>query len=376
MGILLLVTVLFFQCGPDSKTDESNDTDKYRVIAYVNGINVDNWGPNLEKAKMITHINYAFANIKDGRMVLGDSSDIEDFIWLNGLKKVNPDLQILISVGGWGWSGNFSDAVLTEQARERFANSAVEFMLAYELDGVDLDWEYPGLPGAGNTHRPEDKENFTAILKRIRQKLDSVGGSDHHYLLTIATAASQRYLDHTEMDLAQEYLDFINIMTYDYHGGGNRVTGHHSNFTHSDEDPDRRPMSSEIAVNQHLEAGIPKEKLVLGVPFYGRWWKGAYPENNGLFQPTYGPTGAWNYYQLADSLVNNSEFELFWDDKSSAPFIYRKSDSLFVTFENKESLALKTQYVVDRGLNGIMFWQFNGDNGDLLEVIHNGLNSD
>ena len=365
--LIYLLTLCLTQCAEKSKPVENNST-PYKVIAYVNSLQ-DNWGVNKEKANQITHINYAFANIKNGRIVEGDSTDYETLKKLNDFKEINPDLKILISVGGWGWSGNFSDAVLTPESREVFANSAIDFMLRHEIDGVDLDWEYPGLPGAGNTHRPEDKENFTAILKLIRSKMDSIGGSENHYLLTIATGASQRYLDHTNMEEAQKYLDFINIMTYDFHGGGNRVTGHHSNFTHSPNDPDLRARSVKIAVDQHINAGIPIEKLVLGVPFYGRWWKGAYPENNGLFQPTYGPTGATNYFQLADSIRLDPEFEEFWDEGSQAPFIYRKADSLFVTYENSKSLELKINYIIDQNMGGIMFWQFNGDNGDLLDVI-------
>ena len=144
-----------------------------KVIAYVMGGNND-WGATNEKAKQITHINYAFANIKDGKVVEGYVSDEENLKKLNDLKKVNGDLKILISVGGWSWSKNFSDAVLTESSREVFAASAVEFMLKHHIDGIDLDWEYPGQRGDNNIFRPDDKENFTAVLKLLREKLDNI----------------------------------------------------------------------------------------------------------------------------------------------------------------------------------------------------------
>lgn len=117
---------------------------------------------------MLTHINFAFANIKDGKVIEGNEKDGEILKSLMRLK-VNDSLKILISVGGWGWSGNFSDAVLTERSREIFANSGIAFMQKYKLDGIDLDWEYPGQVGAGNVFRPEDKQHFTSVLKLLRK---------------------------------------------------------------------------------------------------------------------------------------------------------------------------------------------------------------
>ena len=333
----------------------------------------DNWGKDFEKALQITHINYAFANIKDGKVVEGNPSDIETFKKLNKLKKANEHLKILISVGGWGWSGGFSDAVLTSASRHVFANSAIDFMLRHKIDGIDLDWEYPGLIGNDNVHRPEDKENFTEILKLLRKKLDSLPTKNNNYLLTIATGAFQEYLDHTDMIEAHKYLDFINIMTYDFYGGGDRVTGHHANLALTARDTLKPPRSARVAVQQHIDAGIPANKIVLGVPFYGKWWKGTTPVNNGLYQPTTGMTGTYNFNNIADSLANNSGFQAFWDDEAKAPYIWRQKDSLFMTYETPRSIKLKVEYVKNEQLGGIMFWQFNGDNGSLLNAINDNL---
>ena len=370
----LIIAALFSSCitvsNPSSKP--LSYADNHRVVAYVTGWE-NNWGEHFEKAHQITHINYAFANIKDDRVVEGGTKDGPDLKKLNELKKVNPKLKILISVGGWSWSGGFSDAVLTHESREIFATSAIDYMLRHKIDGIDLDWEYPGLPGAGNTHRPEDKENFTAILKLLRTKLDSIGGKDQHFLLTIASAASQRYLDHTEMDIAHQYLDFVNIMTYDYYTGGSPITGHHSNLFPSGNTNDRTSMSSSLAVEQHIKAGVPVEKIVLGVPFYGRYWIGTKAENNGLYQLSDGKRGSYSFKKIAAEMQDKDGFKMYWDSTSMAPYLWRGEDGQFVTYENERSLQFKVDYVKKNNLGGIMFWQFNADNDNLLKTIYYNL---
>ena len=374
-SILFTCSLFFFlSCTSKNKVDLNTNElpSNKKVIAYVNSWQ-DNWGENFEKAKQITHINYAFANIKNGEVVEGQISDIEIIKKLIKLKEVNKDLKILISIGGWSWSKNFSDAVLTENSREKFANSAITFMERHTLDGIDLDWEYPGLRGDNNVFRPEDKENFTLILKLLREKLDALSTDKDNYLLTIATGASQDYLDHTNMKEAHKYLDFINIMTYDFHGGGERKTGHHANLSASGLDDNIEVRNAATAVQEHINAGIPAHKIVLGVPFYGRWWKGTNPTNNGLYQETHGDTGSYNYSAIMDSLNSNAGFVSYWDEAAKSPYIWRKKDSLFITYDNAKSMKYKVDFVNNKQLGGIMFWQFNGDDGTLLDTIFDNL---
>lgn len=365
MQNFLLYFIMFSLLIGSENGEELNRLNKsYKVIAYVRGIN-DDWGPNYKMAKKLTHINYAFANIKDGKVVEGRDSDAENLRWLRQLKKINPELKILVSVGGWSWSDNFSDAVVSPDSREIFANSIVDFIKKHQLDGIDLDWEYPGLQGEDNIHRPEDKENFTAVLKLIKEKLNEQLPKQN--LLTIASASFPDYFSHTELEIAHKYLDFINIMSYDYYTGGGSKTGHHSNFEVSEYNA--TGTSTKTAIQRHLDLGIPKEKLVVGVPFYGRFWKGTNPENNGLFQESTGERGSWNYHVLLDSLKSDATLKQYWDSSASAPYLWRAKDSCFVTYEDTTSLGIKTKYVRENGLGGIMFWQFGGDNGDLLTVI-------
>ncbi len=144
------------------------------VIGYVFAENKPLVGGEIAAEKM-THINYAFANIKDGRMVEGFKDDAANLEVLTGLKARNPRLKVLVSVGGWTWSGNFSDMALTRASRKRFIDSAVGFVNRYQLDGLDIDWEYPGQKGLNNTYRPEDRENSTALLAELRTALDTAG---------------------------------------------------------------------------------------------------------------------------------------------------------------------------------------------------------
>jgi chitinase len=376
---LLIIFFSFFliaSCDDNKKVESivNNDNSSHgkKVVAYVNSWQ-DNWGENNEKVNQITHINYAFANIKDGKVIEGNENDGEVLRKLNNLKQVNKDLKILISVGGWSWSKNFSDAVLTQESRQTFANSAIDFMLKHKIDGIDLDWEYPGQRGDNNKFRPEDKENFTAILKLIREKLEVLSSDDNKYLLTIATGADPKYLEHTNMREAHQYLDFINIMTYDFFTGGSSQTGHHSNLFQSEFNNTSRVNAAD-AVEVHFEAGIPIEKIVLGVPFYGRYWTKTNPENNGLYQKSTGDKGSYDYKSISEN-IKNKIFVPYWDEKAKAPYIWREADSLFLTYENSKSLKFKIDFVKSRKMGGIMFWQFNGDNGELLNTISNNLNN-
>src|SRR5690606_17835792 len=177
----LFVTVFYFVVLQACKTEkELTSTDrKYVIIGYVPGFRGTIDVSTID-ANKLTHINYAFVNVLDSVAVLTNlETDTVNFRLLNSLKKVNPDLKIFISLGGWSWSDYFSDAVLTESARRKFAKSSIDIVAKYNLDGVDIDWEYPGMRGEDNVFRPEDKENFTLMFKEHRRQLDSLGEHTH-----------------------------------------------------------------------------------------------------------------------------------------------------------------------------------------------------
>jgi GH18 family chitinase len=313
-------------------------------------------------AEKLTHINYAFANINDGLMVEGFKDDPENYRVLHDLKNRNPKLKVLVSVGGWTWSGKFSDMALTAQSRKRFIDSAVAFLKRYQLDGLDIDWEYPGQKGMDNTYRPEDRENCTALLAELRAALDD------HYLLTMATQAADEWLEHTEMNKAQAYLNYINLMAYDQFGAdSDPTTGHHAPLFTSPANP--KQNSAALSISHYIAAGVPASKLVLGVPFYGKAWGNVGPAEHGLYQPG-GPTEARLDTSFA-GLQNPVGFRRYWDDVSKAPYLYNADTKVFITYEDEESVRAKARYVIDRGLAGIMFWELAEDpQARLLDAIN------
>lgn len=327
--------------------------------------------PEEINVRRLTRINYAFANIKDGQIVEGFSHDPENFAILNKLKRTNPSLKILVSVGGWTWSGGFSDAALTPRSRERFISSAVRFIERYKLDGLDIDWEYPGQPGAGNTFRPEDKQNYTLLLAELRQRLDREQPRLHRHLYTsIAAGASAKFLLNTEMDKVQRYIDTVNLMTYDFYVGG-PATGHDAPLFHNPADP--KHVAADLSVTAFEEAGVPTDKIVLGLPFYGRSWGEVENRNNGLFQPGKAAHGVhFSYPELPDLLATG--FVRHWDSAAAAPYLYNARTKVFVTYEDPQSIAAKCRYVTSHRLRGIMFWEYSNDTtGILLEAVHGGL---
>src|ERR1700722_6174474 len=130
--------------------------------------------PGEVTARKLTRINYAFANLENGVIVEGFTHDAENFAALNSLKHDNPHLTVLVSVGGWTWSGNFSDMALTKKSRNLFIESAVKFVQKYNLDGLDIDWEYPGMAGNNNRFRPDDNQNDPLLLRELRKRSDRI----------------------------------------------------------------------------------------------------------------------------------------------------------------------------------------------------------
>lgn len=364
-GIVLLAFINGCSSLPRQKPDDKV------IIGYVfPGDSVID--PGDIDAGQLTHINYAFANIKDGKIVEGFDSDSANYAALNELKADNPSLKILVSVGGWTWSEGFSDMALTSESRARFIESAVDFLLEYDLDGLDLDWEYPGLPGAGNVYRAEDKENFTLLLKESREALDALG-DEKDYLLTIAAGAQPDYVEATNMDEAARYLDMVNLMTYDFTGEWDPRTGHHSGLFPSDHID--KGNSTVEAVERFKEAGVPPEKLVVGVPFYGRGWKDVEPVNNGLGQPGEGHRHIRLWYEdIINTYIPDPSFESHWDETAGVPYLYSEEKGIFITYEDPRSIEQKCRYIRENDLKGVMFWQYFADyEEELLSAVYQSL---
>ncbi len=340
------------------------------VIGYVTGYSglID---PETIEAKKLTHINYAFVNVKNNQAFLdNEKRDTENFKRLNSLKLKNPSLQLLISIGGWSWSENFSNAVLTDSLRKNFAISAVNIIRKHELDGVDIDWEYPGMAGEpGNVYRKEDKENFTLMFQALRKELDVLEKeTGKKKWLTTATGGFASFLNNTDMGKAQEYLDYINLMTYDYYPW--KLASHHTNLFTSRSNPSDN--SADKAVQAYINAGVPASKIVMGLAFYGKNLK--LTENSGIGLGDTIASMANHFGKgftfLKDSLINKKGFVAFKDDEAKAPYLFNLDTKVFITYDDEWSVANKCDYVLKNKLGGVMFWEYNSDKkGYLLEQI-------
>jgi chitinase len=301
---------------------------------------------------------------------------------LKRLKAKSPHLKTLISVGGWTWSNRFSDVAADATTRKVFAESTVAFLREYGFDGVDLDWEYPGIETIpGGSYRPEDKQNFTILLQDVRNALNKAGTEDgKKYLLTIATGASQRYADHTELSKISQIVDWINIMAYDFHGGFEETSNHNAALY---KDPNNPAVAKKYYVDGAIEIykaeGVPADKIVLGVPFYGRGWKSCGKDNDGQYQPckpgsdgkpaskgtwddfSTGDTGIYDYGDLAANYVNKNGFVRYWNDAAKVPYLYNKTTGAFISYDDIESMKHKTDFIKAKGLSGAMFWELSGD---------------
>jgi len=367
--LLLALPLVFLSQSAQAKSDQ------YVITAYVFPRNMILTADQVA-ANKLTRINFAFANIDQGRIVEGDPSDAANLATLVGLKKENPHLTVLVSVGGWLWSGRFSDAALTPASRAKFIDSVADFITRHNLDGLDIDWEYPAMAGAaGNVFRPEDKQNYTLLLKELRQRFKKMHKTLHRRLyLTIAAGASAEFLTHTEMGKVQKYVDTVNLMAYDYYEpGDDKITGNHAPLYVDPADP--KGISADKSVQEFEAAGVPANKIVLGVPFYGHVWGHVAATNNGLFQPGETVPHAYSTYGTLTQDFANQGFIRHWDEKASVPYLYNPQKQIFVSYEDPESLALKCKYVIDHHLAGMMFWEYESDpSGKLLDAIDSGLN--
>ena len=328
-------------------------------------------------ADKLTHVNYAFAVIKDGKIALREAEQARaNFPKLVELKKKHPTLRTLISVGGWADSEGFSDAALTEESRKTFAESCATFANEHGFDGVDIDWEFPVSGGEkGNVERPEDKRNFTLLLAALRAALDARGTSDgKRYLLTIAAPAGG--LQRMEVDQIHGHLDFINLMTYDFAGPWSKTTGFNAALHPVPGQPDQN--SGSASVERYVKAGVPRDKIVLGVPFYGRSWTGVTDANNGVFQPhdrTTGKRPLEEKYRELKNDVDGSAGKRFWHEQAKVPWMWNPLTRVFITYDDPESIRAKAEYARDEKLGGVMFWELehDDDQSSLLNAVHDGL---
>jgi len=303
------------------------------VAAYVTGWNAD---MPLPDCSVLTHINYAFGNVNktyDG-VIIQRPDRLRQLVEL----KKNNKIYIVLSIGGWT-AGGFSEMASTEKRRKAFAKDCKRIVKDFGLDGIDIDWEYPSSSEAGISSSPADIDNFTLLMKELRKAL----GQD--YLLSCATIADARFVDFKAID---PYVDLVNIMMYDV---GNPPY-HHASLYRSEMSG---RVTAEEALQAHLDAGMPVNKLVMGVPFYGRSVKGFGDSSFG-------------------ALVKRNDATRMWDDVAKAPYLV-KDGEMVCTYEDAESLFWKCKFIKEKGMRGAMYWEYRCDDetGTLRNAVWNGI---
>lgn len=318
----------------------------FTIIAYYSAgpIMVDSL-----PAEKLTHIIYSFCHLKGNKLTVNNAKDSLTIKKLVALKARNPKLKVLLSLGGWGGCKTCSDVFSNEAARKEFSESVLALNGYFHTDGLDLDWEYPAIEGfPEHAFKPEDKANFTALVQQLR------GTMGPGYEISFAAGGFQKFLEESiDWKTVMKIVDRVNVMSYDLVHGYSTETGHHTPLYSN---PSQKE-STDNAVQFLIKIGVPRNKIVIGGAFYARIWENVAPERNGLYQSGTFKMGV-NYKTFPSTL---KDFQFYWDETSKAPYAYNASEKLFATFDDKKSLALKTNYAIDQKLNGIMFWELSLD---------------
>ena len=317
-----VVVFLFLLCFSQVLMAQKKAKNESVVLAYVTS-----WSSVIPSADVVTHINYAFGHV-DSTFSGVKVDRPQRLAAIAALKQKNPHLKVLLSVGGWG-SGRFSEMAADAGLRAKFAKDCRRVVKQYNLDGIDIDWEYPTVNAAGISSSENDTENFTLLMRDIRK---AVGKKK---LLTLATVCDAKYIDFPAI---MPFVDFVNIMAYDMAMG---IAKHHSPLFTSE---NTLHLSAANSIDAHLAAGVPAHKLVLGVPFYGR--------GNNEFRQS-------ESYSRMPALLEG--FAEKWDEVAQASYIANAKGEFVFGYETPRSLAAKCRYAKEKGLKGIMFWEYSGD---------------
>ena len=355
------------------------------IGAYYPGGSAERYPISRIPADKLTHLFYAFARIEKGRCVVKDDAS-GHFAALSKLKSKHPQLRTIISIGGWTADG-FSDAALTAQSRERFVSSCITLFFDQHrgsFDGFDIDWEYPVYGGPEQiTSRPQDRSNMTLLAREFRRQLDAMGKQrNQHFLLTAALPAgrlqSEGPFDPTrsfELDKLAHVLDFINLMTYDMGTSFSPVSTFNAPLHEVENDPMdpqlRRWNSVAGAIDYYRDHGVPADKLVLGVPFYGRGFRVSSDANDGLYQAYTAPYGAGDWRVIKEKLLTDPQWEQHWQPVAQTPWLFHRGDRIFVSYEDPRSIAIRAEYAREQGLRGVFMWELTGDDDQhsLLEAM-------
>ena len=357
--IVSAVLLLSNACSDNRQQPQNNAV----VLAYVTS-----WTSVMPDPTFITHINYAFAHVNEtfnGIMFdpanSGGANNFENRLKaIVKLKNQKPSLKILLSIGGWG-SGRFSEMAANENNRLAFAADCRRVIREYGLDGIDMDWEYPTVAAAKISSSPNDTKNFTLLMRDIRQAIGN------NKLLTFASISTARHVDFKSVE---PYVDYINIMTYDISTNG----FHHAGLYRSElTGMQGSGLSCEESVDLHVAAGIPIQKLTLGLPFYGHG-RDTIPYSVH-YKNIINRKGVLGFIAKDGNEIILKNYKEKWDETAQAHYWVDPTGKFVLSLETPRSIALKCEWLKRKGMLGAMYWEYAGDDdyGTLRRAVCNGV---
>jgi len=332
----------------------------FRVIGYYRGEISEVEKFEYEK---LTHLIYCFMYLHGNQIGFKNEDSKNTLLRCLALKKRYPHLRVLVALGGWGGCETCSDVFSTNTGRKEFALSVAALLEQYSIDGIDIDWESPVIGGYKNHKATDaDKANFTAMIQELRTALP-----DDKEICFDANSFKE-FIDRSiDWNNVMPYVNFVNLMTYGLPSDKRGHTGHHSALYSSP----FQYESIDLAIRRLDSLNIPKNKIVIGAAFYSFVAGDVDSIMNGL-----GRKGKFisnvTYKELSEQYTEQEGYEYHWDTIAKAPFLYNKRKKIFITYDDKTSVTLKTEYAINNKLGGIMFWKLNGDNytNGLLDAIH------